>query len=131
MKARIRCAGVSAATLLCAPTLGCSQQPVPAAAAAASAPAQSSILNRSNPADGSTVQAPVDSLEFHFKPPARLEEVTLSGPEGVMPTMIHAVGEVPDYSIPLSDLGPGSYTVTWKASAQGHEHRGSFEFTVK
>jgi methionine-rich copper-binding protein CopC len=129
MKARIRCAAVIAATLLGAPILGCSQQPVLPAAAAV--PAQDGILSRSNPTAGSTVQGPVTSLELHFKLPARLDEVTLSGPEGVMPTMVHAIGEVSNYSIPLSDLGPGSYTVSWRAIARGQNHRGSFGFTVK
>ena len=127
MKAPIRTALLIAASLLCA--LGCSRQPVSPAAAAV--PAQNSILSGSNPAGGSTVQGPVDNLELHFKLPARLDEVTLRGPDGVMPTMVHAVGEVPDYSIPLPDLGPGSYTVNWRAFARAQEHRGSFEFTIK
>src|SRR4051812_26530944 len=127
MKASVRCAGISA-TLLCAPTLGCSQQP---ASPSVAAPAQNSILVGSIPAAGATVSAPVNTLELRFRPPARLDEVTLRGPEGVMPTMVHAIGEVPNYSIPLSDLGPGSYTVNWRASAQGQEHRGSFAFIVR
>jgi methionine-rich copper-binding protein CopC len=129
MKAPIRCATVTAATLLSFPMLGCSHRP--ASPAAAAAPAQRSILVGSSPAAGSTVRGPVSSLELHFKPPARLDEVTLRGPEGVMPTMVHAIGEVPNYSIPLSDLGAGSYAVNWRAIARGQEHRGSFEFTVK
>lgn len=128
MNTPIRCAAVTAATLLSGAVLGCSRQPV---LPAAEVPAQDSILSRSNPAVGSTVQGPVTSLELHFKLPARLDEVTLSGPEGVMPTMVHAIGEVPNYSIPLSDLGPGSYTASWRATARGQNHRGSFGFTVK
>lgn len=127
MKAPIRAASVIAATLLCA--LGCSRQPMSPTGAVV--PADNSILDRSNPAGGSTVQGPVDNLELHFKLPARLDEVTLRGPEGVMPTMVHAVGEVTNYSIPLPDLGPGSYTVNWRAFARAQEHRGSFEFTIK
>lgn len=129
MKAPVCCAAVTAASLFGAPILGCSQQP--ASPSAAAVPAQDSILVGSIPAAGVTVPAPVNSLQLHFKPPARLDEVTLRGPEGVMPMMVHAIGEVPNYSIPLSDLGPGSYTVNWRASVQGREHRGSFAFTVK
>jgi len=70
-------------------------------------------------------------LELHFNPPARLNEVSVSGPGGVMPTMVHAVGEASDYSIPLSDLGPGTYSVSWRATAHGREFRGSFSFTVR
>jgi methionine-rich copper-binding protein CopC len=89
------------------------------------------VLVSASPGAGSTVAAPVDNLRLHFNPPARLDEVTVSGAEGVMPTMIHAAGEVADYSIPLSGLGPGAYSVTWRATSTGREHRGSFVFTVK
>jgi len=130
MKAPVRCAVFAVAILLGIPTSGCAEQPaLPTGAAAA--PAKDSILIGSNPAAGSTVSAPVDSLELHFKPPARLGEVTIKGPEGTMPTMVHAVGEVADYSIPLSGLGPGSYTVSWKATSGGRNHEGTFAFTVK
>ena len=93
--------------------------------------AEQSILISSNPAAGSTKRSPIEALQLHFDPPARLDEVTIGGPDGVMPTMVHAVGEVSDYSIPLSGLGPGGYTVNWRATAHGHEHRGSFSFTVR
>ena len=93
--------------------------------------AQGSILVSSNPAAGSIVGEPVEALQLHFNPPARLKEVSVSGPDGIMPTMVHAVGEVPDYSIPLSDLGPGAYTVNWRATAQEREYRGTFWFTVR
>jgi CopC domain len=129
MKAANHYAGLAAATLLSALTLGCSRQPVLPAAPPLSA--QDSILSDSNPGPGSIVPGPVNSLELHFTVPARLDEVTLSSQEGVMPTMVHAIGEVPDYSIPLTDLGPGSYTVIWRASVGGQEHRGGFTFTVK
>ena len=90
-----------------------------------------SILAGATPSPGSTVRVPVDELKLQFAPPARLDEVTVNGPDGLMPTMVHAVAEVPDYSIPLPDLGPGAYTVSWRATAQGKVHRGGFGFTVK
>jgi methionine-rich copper-binding protein CopC len=93
--------------------------------------AKGSILVSSDPAAGSTGRAPFKALRLHFNPPARLDELSVSGPDGVMPTMVHAVGEVSDYSIPLSDLGPGAYTVSWRASSQGREYRGSFGFTLR
>jgi len=70
-------------------------------------------------------------LELHFNPAARLTEVILSGPDGDMPTMVHALGEVSDYSIPLSGLAPGAYVVNWRATAEGREYRGSFGFVVR
>ena len=85
----------------------------------------------STPEAGSTVREPIDSLELRFNPPARLMEVTVAGPAGAMPMMVHSVGEVGDYSLPLTGLEPGSYSVNWSATAQGREYRGSFGFTVR
>ncbi|HEU4704437.1 MAG TPA: copper resistance CopC family protein [Sphingomicrobium sp.] len=105
---------------------GCAAAP-PAAPAAAR-----SILQGSVPADGSTVSGPVDSLQLQFSPPARLHELVVTGSDGLaMPVMVTAVGEVPAYSIPLPGLGPGAYTVEWRATAAGTEHRGSLRFTVR
>lgn len=92
---------------------------------------KSSILAASTPAAGSTVAGPVNELKLRFSPPARLDQVTVSGPDGTMPMMVTAVGEVPDYSIPLPGLGAGAYTVNWRAGAQGKTYDGAFQFTVK
>lgn len=103
--------------------------------AAADPPAQrtaeGSILAWSRPAAGSTVSAPVNELVFHFSPPARLGEVTVTGPEGAMPMMVTAAGEAEHYSLPLSAAGPGRYTVAWKATARGVDYNGSFGFEVR
>lgn len=128
MKLPVRFAAVVVAALFVASILGCSAQP--GSLSATAMPAPDSILVNSIPAPGVTISA-INNLELRFKPPARLDEVTLRGPDGVMPMMVHAIGEVQNYSIPLPELGPGSYTVNWRASAQGQVHRGSFEFTVK
>lgn len=111
----------------------CAPQPQQAAAAgsAGTPAATSSILAWSRPAAGSTVAVGVDQLVLHFSPPARLGEVTVTGPEGAMPMMVTAAGEVGHYSLPLSELGPGSYTVQWRATARGVDHRGSFGFKVR
>ena len=102
--------------------------------AAAKQPAQTagtSILAWSRPASGSIVSDPVNELAFHFSPPARLSEITVTGPDGAMPMMVTAVGEVEDYSLPLSGLGPGRYTVAWQARARGVDYSGSFSFEVR
>lgn len=96
----------------------------PAAAAA-------SILAWTKPAAGTTVTAPVDELVFHFSPPARLGEVTVTGPDGAMPMMVTAVGEVEHYELPLTADTPGSYTIAWRATRQGREHQGSFGFIIR
>lgn len=107
---------------------GCAVEP---ARAPAAQPAVESILERSLPAAGSTVAEPVNSLELHFNPPARLDELTISGSDGTMPMMVHAAGETADYSIPLPGLSSGQYSANWKAFAAGREYRGSIAFTVK
>ncbi len=89
------------------------------------------ILAWSRPAAGSIVSAPVDELVLHFTPPAKLGEVIVTGPEGAMPMMVTAVGEVEHYSLPLSGLGQARYTVDWRASARGVDYRGSFGFEVR
>lgn len=112
---------------------GCAGAPAPERNDAAQEGPQTagSILASSSPAAGSTVPAPVDELVLHFSPPARLLEVTANGPDSTMPIMVTAAGEQRRYSIPLSGLGPGSYTVSWRASAAGTEHRGTIPFTVR
>jgi len=120
--------GLAAAAALIGILGGCAQPPSPAAPASSS---QDSILVGSSPAAGSTVEGPINELVLNFDPPARLMEVTVTGPDGTMPTMITPVGEVARYSVPLPGLGPGSYRVDWRASAAGSAHQGSFGFRVQ
>lgn len=94
-------------------------------------PTTQSILANSSPAAGSTVTGPVEELALHFSPPARLDEVTVSGPDGSMPMMLTPVGEVSTYSLPVSELGAGNYRVTWKAASRGRAYQGSFSFIVR
>lgn len=110
-------------------TGGC--DPAQPAPQAASVNAEQGILARSNPGAGTTASAPLDKLELWFSPPARLLEVTVSGPEGMMPMMVTAVGEVGYYSLPVSATAPGDYTVSWRATAAGQEHQGSFRFALR
>jgi methionine-rich copper-binding protein CopC len=100
-------------------------------AAPGSAGTAGSILEGSRPAAGSTVQGPVDELVLHFAPPARLDEVTVTGADGTMPMMVHSAGETTDYSLPLSGLEPGAYRVDWRARIGSRQYGGSFEFSVR
>lgn len=102
-----------------------------AAPAAATAATSVPLLARSTPANGAVVAGPVNRLELHFAPPSRLLEVTVSGPEGKMPMMVTAAGETAHYALPLPALGPGAYSVDYRASAGGREDRGTFAFTVR
>ncbi|MDV3257082.1 MAG: copper resistance protein CopC [Sphingomonas sp.] len=119
------------ATVAPAPAQGQAHQAAGAADRPAAATSASSILAWSRPVAGSTVNGPVDELQLHFSPPARLDEVTVSGPDGAMPMMVTAVGEVAHYSLPVPGLEPGRYTVDWRASAGGTDHRGRFGFQVR
>lgn len=94
-------------------------------------PVAASILSNTTPAADSMVAAPVNELVFDFDPPARLGEVTVIGPEGLMPMMVTAVGEAQRYSIPVHGLGPGGYTVRWTATIAGQDYEGSFRFTAR
>lgn len=85
----------------------------------------------SNPRSGATVDGPVDELRLRFSKPARLLEVTISGPEGDIPTMVDSVEETYEYSIPLPNLGTGKYEVRWRASAAGVESSGRLIFSVR
>lgn len=90
-----------------------------------------SILAWSRPDGGATITAAVNELVFHFSPAASLGEVTITGPDGTMPIMVNAIGEIEHYSLPISADQPGSYTVTWRATAGGREYRDRFDFTVR
>ena len=93
--------------------------------------ADTSILKRSTPSNGSSVAGPVNQLTLHFARPARLTEVTIEGPDGLSPMMITAAGETVDYAIPLSGLGPGAYRANWKATAAGVAYSGVIGFSVR
>lgn len=110
---------------------GCSAtSPAPEAAPPASA-AATGLTVTSTPAAGSTVAGPVNSLMLHFSAPVALGEVTVAGPDGLMPMMLSSAGLQAHYEIPLPGLGAGSYTVNWKAMHAGAERSGSFAFTVR
>lgn len=120
-----RLIGIVSLGLVLAISSACAGRAAPASTEA------TSLLASSSPEAGSTVRGPVDALKLHFDPPARLMELKVAGPGGTMPMMVHPVGEVSDYDLPLSDLGPGSYSVEWRATAGGREYRGSFNFAVR
>ena len=123
--------GLAAITLIALAGCGTAPGPIGTSSTSGAAAAEKSILLSSTPASNSVVSAPVDELVLRFSPPARLLEVAVRTADTTMPTMITAVGEVERYSVPLSGLGPGSYTADWRASVGGTEHRGSIHFTVR
>lgn len=113
---------------LTATLAGCSAEP---ATPAQSVARPASILASSNPAPDSVSVEPVYSLQLRFSPPARLEELLIDGPGGTIASMVTSVGERETYVVPIDAPGPGVYTVRWRASSGGAEHRGQFGFTVR
>lgn len=110
---------------------GCSQATSPSLASPPTVGTNpASILVGSSPAAGSTISDDVEDLVLRFSPAARLDEVTVSGPQGKMPMMINSPGQLERYSLPIQLTGPGTYTVDWRATARGQEYRGTFEFKV-
>ena len=122
---------LASSALLVGGALLCGCAATSATGNAATQQAPRPLLAGSMPAGNSTVSGPVDTLMLHFNAPARLTEVTVEGPQGLMPMMVTAAGEIEHYSLPLPGLEPGSYIVRWKAIARGVQNAGSFSFTVK
>lgn len=102
---------------------------VPTGPADASSPADLKVT--SDPAAGSTVAGPVNRLMLDFSAPVALGEVTVSGPDGLMPMMLSPAGLQTHFEIPLPGLESGAYTVTWRATLNGAAKSGTFAFTVR
>lgn len=105
--------------------------PVPQNESEAALASDGAILVSARPANGATIRAP-QGLALTFRQPVRLAELTISGPSGEMPIMVTSAGLRTAYSLPLPDLEPGPYHVTWRALAQdGTTHAGRLSFTVR
>jgi methionine-rich copper-binding protein CopC len=117
----------------CAPTGGAAVEP-PAneAQSAAIAGSPATILAGSTPADGASLAKSPENLTLRFSRPVRLHEVTVTGSDGTLvPIMVTAVVEEEYFSIPMPELEPGSYAVSWRAEGAGETHRGVIRFTVR
>ncbi|HEX2762777.1 MAG TPA: copper resistance CopC family protein [Allosphingosinicella sp.] len=118
---------LAAALTACTPQA--STHPPDAAPPPASA---SSLLLRSTPAEGASLSKSPANLVLTFREPVRLHEVTVAGADGsAMPMMLSPAGETASYSLPLPDLDPGSYTVTWRAGASGRDATGTIRFRIR
>lgn len=104
----------------------------PAAAAGPAETATESILKSSSPANGATLAGAPDNLVLTFTRPTRLIEVVVIGSDGSeMPIMVTAAGELERFSVPLSGLEPGVYSVRWRATSAGRPYEGSLRFTIR
>jgi methionine-rich copper-binding protein CopC len=84
------------------------------------------------PADGAELAEAPASLELTFAGPVTLDMVALTSAAGSVLTL--DVADVPEgeiVAVPLPELGPGAYTVIWRAvDAGGSARSGSFSFSV-
>lgn len=93
-------------------------------------------LERSEPKANSTLKQPPKTLELWFSEEleASMSTVTVSDDTGRRVDKNNATVAEGNkkLQIDLADLGPGTYTVDWKAlSADGHTMKGKFTFTIE
>ncbi len=107
------------------------------AIAAAAGAVGHSLLQRSDPAAGSTVtEAPaVVRLTFGEAPDPRLSSVRVldaTGRSVAAGASVGVTGSPNDLQVPLAHLGDGVYTVAWRtvSAVDGHAAAGSFAFGV-
>lgn len=87
------------------------------------------------PADGAELTVVPEQLMISFDEPARLTQVDAVrvSSEGTDNERLDLPQDaLIDNAVDLPDLGPGMYTITWRAlSADGHVVNGSFSFSVE
>lgn len=88
-------------------------------------------LTKSNIEAGSEIAKIPDVLELEFAKAVGLASVTLEGAHDTETSLKTAKSMSTTHSVTLPDLGPGSYTLTWRAVAgDGHVMTGEISFTV-
>jgi methionine-rich copper-binding protein CopC len=91
-------------------------------------------LVSSQPAQGSTVAAPLAELTLVFSEPAKVTSLTIQAAGETSPNKL-AVSTAEDslsHAIALPPLAPGDYIVTWHAlSDDGHVTSGTVKFSVR
>jgi copper resistance protein C len=89
-------------------------------------------LEKSTPADGSTLAAAPAAIEMTFSEAARLTALWIQGdqkPKQVIKDLPAVVDKT--LRIALPRLAPGAYTLTWRAvAADGHVSSGAVHFTI-
>lgn len=89
-------------------------------------------LQKSMPADGSVITTAPAALVLNFSEAARLTAAWIQKGEGAK-EKLSPLPQTPatEVSVPLPQLGPGTYVVSWRAfSADGHVMPGQLRFTV-
>lgn len=89
-------------------------------------------LEKSTPADGSTLGAAPAAIEMTFSEAARLTALWIQGDQKPK-QVIKELPAVADKTlrVALPTLAPGVYTLTWRAvAADGHVSSGAVHFTI-
>jgi methionine-rich copper-binding protein CopC len=89
-------------------------------------------LQKSTPADNSTIMASPPSLVLNFSEAARLTALSIQrGEEPKRDLKPLPTAAAQQLSIPLPPLTPGSYSVSWRVlSDDGHVMGGALHFTL-
>lgn len=90
------------------------------------------MLEKSVPANNSTLTSAPKSIELAFGHPTILTKLKVLQGESEIPVKFeNGTTANTSYSIPLPDLKPGVYQVKWATlSGDGHAMSGSFKFTI-
>jgi methionine-rich copper-binding protein CopC len=92
-------------------------------------------LEKSVPADGSTVTTAPTSVQLFFneKLDLKVSKVEITGPSGKVEIgPAHSMAEKDIMTAVKGTLGNGKYTVAWQtAGADGHVQKGEISFTVQ
>lgn len=88
-------------------------------------------LSSSTPADDTSLQIAPKEVEFTFSAAVRLTAVSLISDEAEQRLEIESSEAAEQFVVGLPELGPGEYTVRWRAvSADTHVIAGEIRFRV-
>ncbi len=92
-------------------------------------------LDSTTPADGATVEGPVDEVRLTFTLPVTQlgDGVSIEGPDGQIPVDVSSADDgVVWLAVPVEPMPSGTYTGEWTVAAQdGHPLSGEFTFDVE
>jgi methionine-rich copper-binding protein CopC len=89
-------------------------------------------LQKSSPADNSVITTSPSNLVLNLSEPARLTALSIQkGSEPKQDIKPLPTAAAPQVSVPLPQLTPGTYTVSWRAASDdGHVMPGTLHFTL-
>lgn len=88
-------------------------------------------LQKSSPAEGSVITTSPSNLVLNFSEPARLTVLSIQKGDETKQTLKASTTPAQQISIPLPQLTPGAYLVSWRAVGDdGHVTAGALHFTL-